>query len=134
MFLRGRLSIHVTRRDRYSGLTFIPAWFCLVISVTWMIGVYPYHAAFNSIDQAIEEQPAEPIPLLVIGLDGVDSETMNRLVANDSLPNLKKLIAGGFSTPGRMPARLPCTANLEYDLHRHASPSGMEYNVLRSAA
>ena len=83
----------IFRSYLYSGLV------CLIISVTWMIGVYPYHAAFNSIDQAIEEQPAEPIPLLVIGLDGVDSETMSRLVANDSLPNLKKLIAGGFSTP-----------------------------------
>ena len=37
--------------------------------------------------------------MLVIGLDGVDSETMNRLVAHDSLPNLKKLISKGFSTP-----------------------------------
>lgn len=56
------------------------------------VAVFPLFAA--------ERRPPSPPDLLVVGLDGADLVTLDRFLAEGrKLPNLRRLLTGGFSVP-----------------------------------
>jgi type I phosphodiesterase/nucleotide pyrophosphatase len=69
----------------------------LVIQGAWVIGVFRYHVVDSPIDFTAIEKPVRTVPVLLVGLDGLDSETLFRMTANDSLPTLANLISEGFT-------------------------------------
>ena len=69
----------------------------LAIESAWVVGVFRYRTADSSLDSALAERPEQIIPILLVGLDGMDSETIFRMTAGDSLPVMESLISNGFT-------------------------------------
>ncbi|MBW7997949.1 MAG: hypothetical protein FVQ81_15545 [Candidatus Glassbacteria bacterium] len=71
----------------------------VLIIASWTVGVFRHHSADHTLAQALEVYHKPPLPVLLVGLDGLDLPTIETLSAQDSLPNLTRLIREGFSAP-----------------------------------
>jgi len=69
----------------------------LVIEGAWAIGIFRHHGADHSLAATLKDYSVRPLPMLLVGLDGLDSESLFRLTENDSLPNLARLMENGFT-------------------------------------
>jgi len=69
----------------------------LLIESAWAIGFFRHHRADHTLSAALQEYTLRPLPILLVGLDGLDSELFFRLSGVDNLPNLTRLIEGGFT-------------------------------------
>ena len=69
----------------------------LLIESAWAIGFFRHHSADHTLNAALRDYSLRPLPILLIGLDRLDSELLFRLSGVDNLPNLTRLIDGGFT-------------------------------------
>ncbi|MEA2063328.1 MAG: alkaline phosphatase family protein [Gemmatimonadota bacterium] len=69
----------------------------LALEGAWVAGVFLRHTAGSSHEALLALRPERTIPILLVGLDGLDSETLFRMAGSDSLPNLASLIKSGFT-------------------------------------
>jgi len=71
----------------------------LLLEICWAGGIYLNNASDSSLADTIEERSSiTRLPMLLVGIDGIDSEMLFNQVENDSLPNLAFLIKEGFSS------------------------------------
>ncbi len=71
----------------------------LLIQATWAIGVFRHHSADHTLAEALEVYEPPPLRVLVLGLDGMNRETVESLATADSLPHLSWMISEGFTAP-----------------------------------
>ncbi len=71
----------------------------VLIEAAWAIGVFRHHSAHHTLADALEIYQPPPLPVLVLGLDGMNRKTIESLAASGSLPNLSRMISGGFTAP-----------------------------------
>lgn len=69
----------------------------LLIEGAWAIGILRYRAADYSLASILEGYSVHPLPMLLVGIDGFDSESLSRLAESGELPNLSRLLKEGFS-------------------------------------
>jgi len=85
------------RRGPITRSYIVSALIVLAIESAWVLGVVRYHTSDSSIEFALAQRPSQIIPILLVGLDGMDSKTLLRMAAGDSLPSLAALIDNGFT-------------------------------------
>ncbi|MBN2288046.1 MAG: alkaline phosphatase family protein [Candidatus Glassbacteria bacterium] len=95
--LRGVPASFSGRKGPIARSYLVSAMVVLVLESAWMFGVFRYHVAASSLATTLEQHSARLIPILLVGLDGMDSETLFRMAAGDSLPNMAGLIGNGFT-------------------------------------
>ncbi|HUU28011.1 MAG TPA: alkaline phosphatase family protein [archaeon] len=69
----------------------------LLIEGAWTIGILRYRSADNSLASVLQKYSVRPLPMLLVGLDGLDFKSLLQLTAEGSLPNLARLIKGGVT-------------------------------------
>ena len=76
----------------------------LVIECAWALGVFRRLTADHTLGDALSRYSVRPMPVLLVGLDGCDSEMFFRLSGVGSLPNLAHLTKSGFTAEVTSPA------------------------------
>ena len=69
----------------------------LMIEGAWTVGFFRHYRADHTLNAALHEYSIRPLPVLLVGLDGMDSEMFFTLSGVDNLPNLTRLMEGGFT-------------------------------------
>ncbi len=71
----------------------------VLLEAAWAIGVFRHHSADHTLAEALDIYEPPPLPVLVLGLDGMNRASVESLVAAGSLPNLSRMMARGFTAP-----------------------------------
>lgn len=70
----------------------------LMLELSWLTGIYFSNYETRSLTDATHERSAAiPLPVLMVGIDGLDYGSLNALLSDDSLPNMAGLINQGFT-------------------------------------
>lgn len=87
-----------SRRAALSHSYILPLAAVLLFELSWAGGVYLNNSAGSSLADTIEERSSiTRLPMLLVGIDGLDAATLFEMADRDSLPNLARLIRQGFS-------------------------------------
>lgn len=68
----------------------------LLIEGAWAAGTFRYYHADHSLSGVLKNYSLRPLPMLLVGLDGLDGRALDRLAGLGKLPNLKRLMDEGF--------------------------------------
>ena len=95
--LRGVPTSSSIRRRPIARSYIVSALVVLALESAWVVEVFRYHVVNTSLESALTHRRVQTIPVLLVGLDGMDSETLFRMAARDSLPTMASLMNGGFT-------------------------------------
>jgi hypothetical protein len=100
LLLSGVTQQRVRRGGRHLARSFSYALAVVVlIEASWAIGVFSHHSADHTLAEALEVYKPPPLRVLVLGLDGMNRETVERMAAADSLTHLSWMISQGYTAP-----------------------------------
>ena len=69
----------------------------VVLESAWGIGAFRLRSADTSLKAALRDYTVRPLPVLLVGVDGIDSQMLKSLAEKQALPNLTRLIEGGYA-------------------------------------
>ncbi|MFH1068845.1 MAG: alkaline phosphatase family protein [Candidatus Glassbacteria bacterium] len=97
LLLAGAPEVTARRRRQLARSFTVAVAAVLIVETAWALGVFRRLSADHTLGEALSRYSVRPLPVLLVGLDGCDSETFFRLSQQGSLPNLTRLMENGFT-------------------------------------